>query len=130
MQRLLINIIDPTAYVHNINNGWKDYESTSPGLWNFGAKIQQRMKNLSQPKVDLCLSLSMQQGVSEGDSPLVRICQRVKEREYRCEHIRGPEAPFDQAARLLSLEIQRLFLAYPRLREVSFKVYLNTDRDA
>lgn len=121
MHQQLVAMIDPDAYeVHR--NGWKDYEATSPGEWNFTSKvISDRCKDLSRPKVDTSFSLSMHQDNTEQDTPLFRICRRVELRAYRSENMegRGEDVSFERAVELLSLATLRLFNAHAQLKEVS-----------
>lgn len=68
-------MVDPTAREEH-HQGWKDYEVTSPGEWNYGSKVlTENCKDLSQPKVDTCFSLAMQQDATGPNTALSRICQ-------------------------------------------------------
>jgi hypothetical protein len=72
MDPLLIDMIDSEAYA-TVQDGWKDFEATNPGTWNRGSKVlEERYQDLSQPKVDFSLALSMQQDQSEGRSRVIK----------------------------------------------------------
>jgi hypothetical protein len=124
MDPLLIDMIDSEAYA-TVQDGWKDFEATNPGTWNRGSKVlEERYQDLSQPKVDFSLALSMQQDQSEGlteqSTPLSRICQRVQSRSYRCRNMegRGEDVSFERAIQLLSVPALRRFNAHDRLKRV------------